>query len=358
MLHCGGKSCDWDMLVKIVHTSAALIGTHALGLERTRLMNVVSLARPLRGWDRSLWKLLEMTIYYEVSDPRDKVFALLGLADDRDDFLHLIDYEKDPYTLYLEVFQHYLDAGRPGILNRAGNAAWRRTRTLPSWTADWLVSESQLSIFEQGSRHEQFLLTGISPSISADGKSLSIRGFILDQVASIRSSNRGDYKSAARTYLDLWRRLATESSAYPTGVPSIDAFAQTLVLGAPQPTSPFKSNDDLLTTLHAWLKERSLVQDHAEWTATDIFLYDFYRAMNGACFNRTFFKTHSGFIGLGSYFLRPGDLIVELHNGTTPFAIRPAANECYTLVGDAYMHGIMEGPVEIAGRKILEFSLV
>jgi hypothetical protein len=321
-------------------------------------MYIVLLARPLPGWDRSLWKLLELTATYDVSDSRDKVFALLGLADDRDDFLHLVDYEKDPYALYLDVFQHYLDTGRPGLLNRAGNVAWRRRRTLPSWTADWLVSEFQASCLESGRQQEQFLLPGAPPSISADGKRLSIRGFVLDQVASIRSSNRDDFKSAARTYLRLWRQLATESPVYPTGQLSIDAFAETIVMGAAQPTSPFETNDDMLTTLHAWLKGRSLVRDHAAWTAPDIFLYDFYRAMTTACFNRTFFTTHSGFIGLGSYFLRPGDLMVELHNGTTPFALRPAANGCYTLVGDAYMHGIMEGPVVTAGRKIIEFALV
>jgi hypothetical protein len=358
MLHCGGHSCDWDSLANISHTLCATVGTHALGLEQSGLAFMVAVVRPYREWDRSLWRLLQLTLDCEVSDSRDKVFALLGLAHDGHDFLHLIDYDRDPHAIYLDVFQHYFDAGRPGLLNQAGNSAWRSTRSLPSWVADWLVMDYHPNLFERGSQHDAFLLPGTSPRISADGKRLAIRGLVRDQVSYIRSSGRKTFKSAARIYLYLWRKLAVECAFYPDGTPTIDAFAQTLVLGLPPPIAPFTTSDDLLTTLHAWLKTHSLTENHAEWSATDLVLYDYYRAMTEACFNRTFFRTHAGYIGLGSFFLRPGDLIVELHNGTTPFAIRPAADGCYTLVGDTYLHGFMEGPVVTAGRKILDFALV
>ncbi len=68
-----------------------------------------------------------------------------------------------------------------------------------------------------------------------------------------------------------------------------------------------------------------------------------------------------------------GDLVAALAAGKVPYTLRPKAaaespgkdlnlGRCYTVVGDAYIHGIMEGEalkeVEQSGAKMEEIILV
>ncbi|KAI9702711.1 MAG: hypothetical protein M1820_006095 [Bogoriella megaspora] len=76
-------------------------------------------------------------------------------------------------------------------------------------------------------------------------------------------------------------------------------------------------------------------------------------ATTSATTYRKFFVSEQGYMGLGPPEMQDGDLIVVLVGGHTPFIIRKAnkqevdANsgrkQCYTLIGDCYVHGIMDG---------------
>ncbi|KAH8726434.1 hypothetical protein GQ44DRAFT_705619 [Phaeosphaeriaceae sp. PMI808] len=47
-------------------------------------------------------------------------------------------------------------------------------------------------------------------------------------------------------------------------------------------------------------------------------------------------------MGLGYHDIRAGDLVVILRGGAIPFILRKDANG-YHLIGNAYVHGIMQG---------------
>lgn len=53
--------------------------------------------------------------------------------------------------------------------------------------------------------------------------------------------------------------------------------------------------------------------------------------------------TEKGYIGLVPASSRAGDRIAILKGGAVPFVLREAANGCWTLVGEGYVHGIMHG---------------
>ncbi|KAL5118209.1 hypothetical protein ACEQ8H_003881 [Pleosporales sp. CAS-2024a] len=79
----------------------------------------------------------------------------------------------------------------------------------------------------------------------------------------------------------------------------------------------------------------------AEWR-------DKYRALrkriHGASVGRVMFVTEKGYIGLGPWNAKRGDVVGVLLGGCTPFLLREVAGEqSYTLVGEAYVHGIMSG---------------
>ena len=57
-----------------------------------------------------------------------------------------------------------------------------------------------------------------------------------------------------------------------------------------------------------------------------------------------FFVTDSGAIGMGPGTMQPGDLVVILFGASSPFVLRPTDNNGqYSLVGECYLDGIMEG---------------
>ncbi|KAK6860161.1 heterokaryon incompatibility protein-domain-containing protein [Apiospora arundinis] len=58
--------------------------------------------------------------------------------------------------------------------------------------------------------------------------------------------------------------------------------------------------------------------------------------------NRRFVRTKSGYYALCPGLVKVGDLIVVLMGCMTPFVLRPAGDG-YLLVGDCYVHGIMQG---------------
>src|SRR5262249_34310553 len=75
-------------------------------------------------------------------------------------------------------------------------------------------------------------------------------------------------------------------------------------------------------------------------------------AVTSATTNRRFFLTEQGYMGLGPMNMQVGDVVYILCGGNTPFLLRTAGaksvpevgeRECKILVGDCYVHGIMDG---------------
>jgi hypothetical protein len=66
--------------------------------------------------------------------------------------------------------------------------------------------------------------------------------------------------------------------------------------------------------------------------------------------NHAFFITKAGYIGMGPPKILPGDQVWVLYGSRVPFVMRKAktSDKDYhtpqlTLIGDAYLHGIMDG---------------
>jgi hypothetical protein len=77
------------------------------------------------------------------------------------------------------------------------------------------------------------------------------------------------------------------------------------------------------------------------------------KAIQSATTDRKFFITKKGYIGLGPKEIERDDEVAVLVGGHTPFVLRRASEkvidselgtkQCYTLVGDSYIHGLMDG---------------
>ena len=59
--------------------------------------------------------------------------------------------------------------------------------------------------------------------------------------------------------------------------------------------------------------------------------------------NRRPFLSTSGYVGLLPVHSKPGDLICIIFGAIVPFVLRKLDNGQYELIGEAYVHGIMDG---------------
>jgi hypothetical protein len=67
------------------------------------------------------------------------------------------------------------------------------------------------------------------------------------------------------------------------------------------------------------------------------------RARHAYTMNRHFFLTSSGHMGLGQPLISPGDKVCILSGADMPFILREFEKDSFSLVGPAYVHGIMDG---------------
>lgn len=97
-------------------------------------------AKYLQGTQYDLMSLMRVTKSMRASDPRDKVFALVGIASDVP--TNLIDYEKSIVEMNIEIARKYLaenEMGRKGLYLLcfvSGHRSDEKCATLPSWVPE------------------------------------------------------------------------------------------------------------------------------------------------------------------------------------------------------------------------------
>lgn len=61
------------------------------------------------------------------------------------------------------------------------------------------------------------------------------------------------------------------------------------------------------------------------------------------------FISDLGYVGMGPFHMKPGDMVVVLTGASVPFIVRPIDGERFKLLGECYCDGIMDG--EIVGQR-------
>ncbi|KAH8598609.1 heterokaryon incompatibility protein-domain-containing protein [Bisporella sp. PMI_857] len=69
------------------------------------------------------------------------------------------------------------------------------------------------------------------------------------------------------------------------------------------------------------------------------------------------FVTSNGYLGLGSEYVEPGDVVVIILGAKMPFVLRKAEGQTFMLIGESYVHGIMDGEV-MNDPKVLDIEII
>jgi hypothetical protein len=336
----------------------------------------------------------------KATDPRDRVFAMLGhysvsgpnLEGVRNTILAEMkaDYKRTLAQAYLDVAERAL-TGDTSLITLAAvqhmdlpasKEAPQQTEdrvvdddTFPSWVPDWRTYQSFILSEPINPHHAH---GGTSSKLSIDTKQLilSIRGVKVDVVEAcskplaakefhLKSSSSAGQQLAIKS---LWCEICLKEGfnlddSYLNGETAFFAYMQTLANGCVQIATrearpydeSFKSEclakeatyivnavgSDAIAPSLCKMAEKTGAKD--EWS----------RAANGASRNRIFARTKKGYYVLGPKVMKEGDVVCVLYGGKMPFVLRPWGHY-FLLVGECYVHGLMNGEaMDMLERKDL-----
>lgn len=83
----------------------------------------------------------------------------------------------------------------------------------------------------------------------------------------------------------------------------------------------------------------------------------YWRPMISRSSGRKYIGSQRGYLGVGPTTTLQGDVIAIMLGMDTPLVLRPAGDDHYQIVGEAYVHGIMDGEVMKDSHAVQEFKI-
>ena len=333
--------------------------------------------------------------HLEVTDPRDRVFAMIGhysVQHGTNQELKGLkaDYNKTVEQVYTDVAVRSLKGDTESLITLSSvqhvTLPSRKTQTpkpeprpngyhLPSWVPDWRTYQSHI-LAEPTSPHRASGTRKPVLHIDESSQILRISGILIDTIEACSNglkpksfhihtsgSNHDDQPAIER----LWREICGHTGfnlteRYVNGDAATLAYTQTLSSGCvaiwwawdEETRLPYDQVPD-----REWLAHGAAYLSKAVGPSTDVSLEvrdvvakqgpgKWSQTANGASSNRAFARTRKGYYVLGPKVMEAGDVVCVLFGGKMPFCLRPWGRPGqYLLVGECYVHGLMKGEAEL-----------
>lgn len=378
-LQCGGHLMDWDDLTIV---SAFLTLTpwtrwicvkegftaYDADVVHHAVPNIIAAIRRISP-ESGIHVLLHLLISarrFISSDPRDKVYALLGLVE---------DYVKDKHSLHpiygarsasetytLAAIQILKDSDDLLLLAHAEGGDFR-TMIQASWVPDWSCARV-LGLGIIG--YKRFSAAGSLPRslvIDEAGElALKVRGLRLDDISLVGESKHQFLKgSPCPEWLSLVKALPT---IYHTGQPRMEVFWRTLITDTAGIDHQHPAPAGYSQAFWSWMTQKTLaMHGNPIQTAVTKALADFmagvstllepgaedtissseYEAVFSHAQHVKPFVTTKSYLGIGSESLRMRDSVWIVMGSRIPLVLRECKTGVFQLVGGAYIHGFMHG---------------
>lgn len=369
---CGKWMIDWNDLlavIEIITRESQASSTHRFSKARPTWRRFSTLAR-LREREakhdrRPLLELLEDFRDSKSSIDHDRFFCLLGLAIDGNDKNFVLDYHLSFDVLVRKYAWAFIQQGKVlELLYRAGIGS-RKAAYFPSWIPDWTVAKPSslrtLTTWGMPSAASSRSEARIDASSMTNDLELRLYGIKVDEIKMIsKSSNvieelalylsevdsmvrsssshlerglnwkapiagawrcRHDGPSMKDSYTALRKYLAMDINDTETS----KAGAGTQKVSSGSPTHDSNSKDFL------WAQSQN-----------------YYLALQGNLVGWKFVVTHRQYVGIAPSTAREGDVVSVIEGGMVPFLLRKdkSSTGSFSLVGECYIHDLMDGEAE------------
>ncbi|KAF1967161.1 HET-domain-containing protein [Bimuria novae-zelandiae CBS 107.79] len=391
---CGQTVMPWYRFEKVlegiqIYSSSVASTTNNDGIRQAiatgRLIMVARAGQHGRGLrtlmsrneDSKMLDLLLDSRTFQCTNHRDRIYGFLGVAKDKDGHL-----QPDYRIGVEEVFRRFViwDINRHGNLRVLSCSSSRSDSPykLPSWVPDFANLDDVNSLMRYEKRVNFRASFGTTPraEISTDGKVLTLGGMELDSVAAIGRTGKDElmFLSVANTRMGN-SRLFMQSALFGRqklkyhrwiiecmemvkkmdcaqyGLPNEkykmsekrwDEFWRTMTCNHNYRALRAPSSHESGLRQYMELLEADSTRDEEYLLQRFPAAQAFERSMIVWAKNRRFCSTKSGRIGWVPRDTKENDLICVLYGGQVPYVLRPCEGG-YKLVGECYIHGLMEG---------------
>lgn len=323
----------------------------------------------------------------DATDPRDKIFAVLGLLNVN----VMADYSLNYFEVYrramaVELRRAWKDEGKshssfpirpefdlrdrdaPSMLSCVDHPP---NGSCPSWVPDWSRARQTTALGIHTSSNTTYSagagMGSPDATLTADDTVLSINGAIVDTIATLNDAvGESDLSTidcpSSNTLLVSLSTFASRCDPYPTGVPLFEVFLQTIVAGKDGSGRRRCPTDyaDILSLLldESTGRQQSLPgQPHSTRRLKGHFtlanlrsrqpaktFQDLRKAFANAMRNRRMCISNGGLLGIVPKYAVAGNQVCIIPRYPVPFVLRPADDpDSYRVVGECYLHGIMHG---------------
>ncbi|KAL8824757.1 MAG: hypothetical protein Q9170_008053 [Blastenia crenularia] len=367
---CGKLAVEWRLLaatLTLIHVnnlSGALAPpTYEAGLALRvpdGLRNTMLIWNMKLTWnkDEPIWNLLTSCADFQSTDPRDKIYALIGMVDHR--LAPLPDYRASTREVFISWAKYMLNTDTSlKVLHYAGIDLASSITDPPSWVSDWTIRHrsTNLGADDELTRYRSSGSSRSCIQFSTDSDCITVRGIILDKIERCISRpnieirwNQATFKhyyEALVNWVEHLRDLVNSSQYYHTA--REDVVWRTLIGniegGNGPPSEEYReyfktwlsAAQDLAKNGNASPQYDNVNEQDSKFEAN----YAFLRKRAGLW-------SKKGLLGLGPTTARGGDLVCIILGANTPFLLREtSASEVedrkYQLVGECYIHGLMNG---------------
>ncbi len=372
-MKCGNHSMEWEIFLDVaerLRTTRLYDMAHEWSV-RDALLVLSNIRRERQRREQRIRSPLEPLLYsYRfclASDPRDKVFALVGIAHGKIAAASTPDYSRDVLEVYRDLATHVIIAEKtPDFLLHCAHIAGSQAPLLPSWVPDWSqpLHTNCSSMFTPGA-YNASAGTSFKGRVNEALDELFLDGVLLNKVEVIGGAGHFDgsgdgyreiYKKLVESfknlvevneeYLDIFRQSQRYRGCYWS------AFTRALVADKDHEGLRVGQRDlsEVYVTYRKFLSRavfRSVTTrgppiEVSEGTVECQEMRGFDTAMNYAAFGRTFCLFDDGRAGWVPKTVEVGDRIAIFLGATVPILLRPRDNG-YIVLGEAYVHEMMDG---------------
>jgi hypothetical protein len=311
-------------------------------------------------------EILNATRNTRATDPRDKIYGILGFFGDPESDVENIfpplNYKKTAAELYADVARAIITNTRSlDVMSSCHGYVQSTVPDLPSWAAAW--NDTPLQFFDQ----DQFNAASDSSVVyeeSGDTRFLRIRGRRIDTVNTMcPQPDTLEYTNEMCTQLwRQWSDLAFSLLPHSTRESMKDVLMKTLCWGSNLKLNRLEPGE-YHEHFDAWFKILRSTDD-LETAAKHIFedhaAHIYSRRAQFMTWGRSVGTTTNAHLAQLPFSASPGDQIVIFSGGKLPFVLRTEGDN-HKVVGPCYIDGIMDGEVfaleELAVSELTWFTL-
>ena len=302
------------------------------------------------------------------TEPKDKIFALLGMATDATALAVLPDYKQSITIAYTALARAIIGHGHIDLLSLCQFPRNDPEHALPSWVPDW-----RITLHTPSGRlpwESPFEASGAESSQrpSTNGASsptqLILQGYRVDVIEAVKTEWRPGPEGCTKNTkevaeymtniislclpsnekaaeqgggVEIYADLAIERQRAHIYVPIADQEHYSMGFVRRATASSRLGQAEVLKDVNAIPR----AQPH-ERPEQGQEMQSYYSMMGRLRFRRPFISVR-GFVGLASHCAEAGDVVVVSLGAKLPYVLRGKEDGTHVLVGEAYVHGIMYG---------------